>query len=254
MTEENQVQEPGKNGADLKKRMAELSVAEFMAAGEQYFAQGNYDEAIAISREYLAQRPDALSPRLFLGRCYLEKEMNGEAKAELERVVQAIEECLSVYKILSQVYLKEKDVDKALEALRKALFFSSLEEPSSKRITPLEMGLLQRGSPSAFVTPPIQAAEAQRQESSAETAPRKTPIQTDTLAEIYIKQGHLQRALSIYQEILAREPENSSWREKVETLKRKLEGEGMKEGKEKVLRRLQSWLGAVEKKTPSASA
>jgi predicted Zn-dependent protease len=254
MTEENQVKDPDKNVPDLQKPMAELSLAEFMAAGEQYFAQGKYDEAIAASREYLARRPDALSPRLFLGRCYLEKEMNGEAKAELESVVRSIEECLSVYKILSQVYLKEKDVDKALEALRKALFFSSAEEPSSKRITPLEMGLLQRDSPSAFVTPPIQVAEAQGSGPAAETALRKTPIQTDTLAEIYIKQGHLQKALSIYQEILAREPENASWREKVETLKGKLEGEGKKEGKEKVLRRLQSWLGAVEKKTPTAPA
>ncbi len=228
-------------------------LGEFMEAAEKYLEQGQYDEAIAMSREYLDRHPNALAPRLLLGRCFVEKEMTSEAKAELEKVVDGIEECLSVYRLLSQVYLKEKNVDKALEALRKALFFSSAEEPSSKRLTPLEMGLLKKSPNPPFVTPPIQMEEAAAQEASAAPAPRKTPIQTDTLAEIYIKQGHLHKALSIYQEILARDPENPAWQEKVQTLQRKLEGEGKKQGRERILNRLQLWLRTVEKNAAGTS-
>jgi len=254
MAEEDQNNKSITFEAGSNEPTATPGLAEFMEAAEKYLEQGQYDEAIARSREYLDQHPDALAPRLFLGRCFVEKEMNSEAKAELEKVVERIEECLSVYRLLSQVYLKEKNVDKALEALRKALFFSSAEEPSSKRITPLEMGILKKSPHPPFVTPPIQVEEATAQEASAAPTRPKTPIQTDTLAEIYVKQGHLHKGLSIYREILARDPENPAWQEKVETLQRKLEGEGKKQGREKTLSRLQSWLRMVEKKAAAQSS
>ena len=62
--------------------------------------------------------------------------MPAEAKIELEKVSTIIEECLPVYKLLSKVYVHErKDVDKALEAVRRALYFTS-QEVSRKKPTP----------------------------------------------------------------------------------------------------------------------
>ena len=232
----------------------ELSVSEFMQIGEQCMAIKDFEKGIALSRQYLERRPEALGPRLILGRCYLEKEMTAEAKAEFEKVVQCIEECLSVYKFLSQVYLKEGDVDRALEALRKALIFTSAEGIVSKKLTPLEMDLLRRGTSGAFVTPTIPAEKDRQAESAAEPISRKTPIQTDTLAEICIKQGHLEKALSIYEEILARDPGNPVWKEKVGALKKMLGREGKRPERKKVLGSLQSWLRVVEKKIPVPSA
>lgn len=252
MAEENP--SPVKSTEVLSEPTGKASgLSAFMEGVERYLAQGQYDAAIAMSRQYLDRHPDALAARLLLGRCFVEKDMTAEAKVELEKVVDGIEECLYVYRLLSQVYLKEKNVDKALEALRKALFFSSAEEPSFKRITPLEMGLFAKSSSPPFVTPPLQEEKAATQEPSTAPPPRKTPIQTDTLAEIYIKQGHLHKALSIYQEILARDPENPAWQEKVKTLKRKLEGKAKMQGRQKILARLQLWLRAVETKAAGGS-
>jgi tetratricopeptide (TPR) repeat protein len=264
MEEEKKEQEP--KGTGEKSLSWEFQPGDILQLAEAYRKDGLCDQAIAIIRSGLAKMPEPLSARLLLGRCYLEKEMIAEAKEELEAVVRGIEECLPVYKLLSQVYLREKNVDKALEALRKALFFTPAEEAPSPKLTPLEMNLLQRGSRPPFVTPPVQSQEPQgvifgetkqeppkaerpkeeKPKEEKEDGSRKTPIQTDTLAEIFIKQGHPSKALGIYQEILTREPENPEIRQKVEALQRKLENEGKAAQKEgKVIHRLQQWLDVV---------
>ncbi len=126
----------------------------FIQLAEALRVQGQYDEAIQACKEGLQKMPDALPGRLLLGRCYLEKGMFTQAREELELVAQVVEECLPVYKLLSKVYLEEKDVDKALEVLRKTLYFPAPEEGRSKQVTPLEMGLIHRGQRPPFSTPP----------------------------------------------------------------------------------------------------
>ena len=241
----------------------------FTQMAESLRLQGRTEEAIETLRKGLEKMPDSLPGRLLLGRCYLEKGMIPEAKVELEIVARGVEECLSVYKMLSQVYLEEKDVDKALEVLRKTLYFQTAEEAVARKVTPLEMGLLHRSPHPPFVTPPILAGhpasppppapapEPPRETSqprSEEEKPAKAGIETGTLAEIYLQQGHLDRALSVYQEILGREPENTGVREKYEALKKRIEKEKEAEGRKKVQGRLESWLEAVsstEKPGPS---
>jgi predicted Zn-dependent protease len=241
----------------------------FIQMAESLRLQGRAEEAIEILRKGLEKMPDALPGRLLLGRCYLEKGMISEARKELEIVARGVEECLPVYKMLSQVYLEEKDVDKALEVLRKTLYFQTAEEAVAKKVTPLEMGLLHSSHP-PFVTPPSPVSRpapppppaAPPQEPARETSPPvqegekggKAVIQTDTLAEIYIQQGHLDRALSVYQEILARDPENAGVKEKYGALKKRIEKENEAEGRKKVQARLESWLTVVssrEKPDPS---
>jgi cytochrome c-type biogenesis protein CcmH/NrfG len=75
-------------------------------------------------------------------------------------------------------------------------------------------------------------------------------IQTDTLAEIYIKQGHLDRALSVYQDILARDPQNAAAREKFESLKERMVEKEREESRQKVQARLEKWLTVVSSQDP----
>jgi hypothetical protein len=226
----------------------------FLPLAESLRLQGQYDEAIEILKGGLERKPDALPARLLLGRCYLEKGWIPQAKEELERVAREIEECFSVYRILSQVYLQAKDVDKALEALRKTLCFQAAEEGGSRKVTPLEMGLFHGSSRPPFATPsppPVAPDPPSREPSSRKPAAEeqekgaKGAIRTDTLAEIYTQQGHLDRALSVYLEILAREPENAAVREKCEALKRRMQGGRKAEVRRKVQEKLEKWLAVV---------
>jgi tetratricopeptide (TPR) repeat protein len=230
----------------------------FVQEAESLRLQKKYDQAIRTCQEGLKKTPEALFGRLILGRCYLESGRVPEARKELEKVAQAVEECLSVYKILAQVYLEEKNVDKALEALRKTLLFPEAGEGPSKKATPLEMGLLHRGgSRPPFATPPAFQMESPKAVEPVEikTPPEedtsaKVAIQTDTLAEIYIKQGHLDRALSVYQDILARDPQNAAARGKLEYLKERMVKKEREESRQKVQARLEKWLAVVSSRNP----
>ncbi|MDI6754693.1 MAG: tetratricopeptide repeat protein [Thermodesulfobacteriota bacterium] len=221
----------------------------FSQLAEAYRLQGRYDEAIDTCRKGLEKNPDALRGRLILGRCYLEKGMVAEAKGELEKVAEGIEECLSVYKLLSQVYLQEKNIDRALEVLRKALYFPPEEEKPKKGMTPLEMDLLQQKiKPALAPTPPDSQEDAAEERKSIAEKVAKKAIQTDTLAEIYIKQGHPEKALSIYKEILSRDPENIQVKEKYETLQKRLDMERRAASRQRVINRLEHWLTVVSSK------
>jgi predicted Zn-dependent protease len=226
----------------------------FVQEAESLRLQKKYDEAIRTCREGLKKNPEAISGRLTLGKCYLESGRIPEARKELEKVAQIVEECLSVYKILAQVYLEEKNVDKALEALRKTLLFPGAEEGATKKVTPLEKGLLHRGSHPPFATPPAFQMEPSKAAAPAQAEIKTTPeedpsakaaIQTDTLAEIYVKQGHLDRALSVYQDILARDPQNAAALEKLESLKERIQKKEREETRHKVQGRLEKWLTVV---------
>ncbi len=233
----------------------------FLQTAESLRLQGEYVQAIRILNEGLGKRPDCLPGRLLLGRCFLEHGMIPEAKVQLESVARVLEECLPVYKMLSQVYIQEKDVDRALEVLRKTLYFP--EEGGPKRMTPLELGLLQRSRP-PFAAPPIMTTGApsspppdpspKEKTDPAKEPEGKAPIHTDTLAEIYLKQGHLDRALSVYEEILTREPENTVIREKRDSLQKRVEKEnGRSEARKKVQAELEGWLSNLSsrKEPPS---
>jgi len=202
------------------------SAAEANAAiqlAERQRAQGRFDEAIESCRKGLGKMPGFLPGRLLLGICYLEKGMITEAKVELEKVAGEIEECFSVYESLTQVYRHEKNnLDKAFEVLQKSLYLRPVQEEV-----------------------PPKTPEAER--------PAQAPIQTDTLAEIYVKQGHLDKALSVYQEILAREPENTAVREKYEGLRKRLEEERKATSQQKIISQLEQWLAALSAREDSSS-
>ncbi|HSR14023.1 MAG TPA: tetratricopeptide repeat protein [Thermodesulfobacteriota bacterium] len=238
--------------------------------------EGNHDEAIRILTEGLKRAPDALRARLLLGKCYLEKGMAAEARGELEAVARVVEECLPVYKLLSQVYVQDKDVDRALDVLRKFLYFESAEEAIRRKASPLEFGMLKGPRPPFATPPPLQqgmearpaperqaspppepqkASEAKApltkapEKAEEEETAAKPPLQTDTLAEIYMKQGHLDRALSVFEDILRRDPGNTPVREKAEALKEKIaQKKRESENRDKVRGKLEKWVAALPSK------
>ena len=219
----------------------------FIQLAEAHRLQGRYDEAIHICREGLQKAPESLRGRLILGKCYFEKGMNAEAKRELEKVAERIEECLPVFKLLGQIYLQEKSGDPALYDARE-------EEKPKKGLSLPEMNLLRQKSERKSI--PV---EADTQEDFA--APKRTlpgdptpkVIQTDTLAEIYLKQGHLEKALSIYQEILTLEPGNTEVQGKYEILQRRLESQRKAASYRKVISKMERWLIAVAPPGTSSS-
>ena len=247
--EENQQNTGNKAGTPPEKTGGETTPVSFLQKAETLRGEGRYEEAIEACREGLRRNPEVLAGRLLLGRCYLEKGSMPEAREELEKVSQEIEACLPVYRYLSQIYLQAKEVDKALEVMRKTMYFTAPAQPEVKKTTPLEMGLLHRGKYPPFSVPPLAEQERKVREGAMEKEGREekegaAPFQTDTLAEIYLKQGRLDKALAVYQDILRREPENAGIRAKFEAL-RKETGMAPRAAGKKMQNKLEKWLTVV---------
>jgi predicted Zn-dependent protease len=255
-TMEKDFPDSGRSGFPEKKNGRPVNLPEFIQQAEAYRSQGRLDEAIETCRKGLEEMPDSLTGRMLLGRCYLEKERPPEAKKELEKVAREIEGCFPVYKLLSQVYLLEKNMDKALDALRKALFFSpggeSLKssEPFGEA-NPLQPALPMSTFPARIDLPPKTPED--RETPPEKEKVEKTVIPTDTLADIYIRQGIWEKALAVYEKILAREPENTLVRRKLEALKRKIKGETEAPSRQQVIERLERWLAVISAKTKEGS-
>ena len=253
MKEELQGRKDKEVGAQEVALAAGLKSSVFVQLAEAYRSQGRYEEAIATCQKGLEKMPDSVRGRLLLGRCYLEKSMIPQAQEELEKVAQEIEECFSVYKLLSLVYLHEKNPEKALEVLKKSLSLPPTEGSPRKPVSPLEKGLPHGEAKPPLATPRFDHPGRPRETGKPVGAEKPFPaaIRTDTLAEIYIKQGKLDRALSVYQEILTREPENTAVREKYGGLQKRMAEERKGVSQKKILNQLERWLSAVSSKAHS---
>ena len=153
MKEDLQGRKDKEVGAQEVALAAGLKSSVFVQLAEAYRSQGRYEEAIATCQKGLEKMPDSVRGRLLLGRCYLEKSMIPQAKEELEKVAREIEECFSVYKLLSLVYLHEKNPEKALEVLKKSLSLPPTEGSPRKPVSPLETGLPHGEAKSPLATP-----------------------------------------------------------------------------------------------------
>jgi hypothetical protein len=82
------------------------------------------------------------------------------------------------------------------------------------------------------------------------------PIATKTLAEIYLRQGHLQEAFEIYKTLAEKDPFDQEIQDKVEELREKLYPSLLSNftyplSKEEKLRHLEKWLANIQKRRGS---
>ncbi len=214
----------------------------FPELAEALQREGRVEEAIIICEQGLTVRPDNLKAHLILGGCYLQKGCLGEAREHLEKVREGIEECFSVYKLLSQVYLRDGDVEGAMASLKKTLTLPPAEDKARKKVTPLELDMWQKK-----IAPLISVLRKEDRESPMVPLAHET-FHTETMAQIYWKQGRKEKALEIYRELLARDPDNKNLREKYSSLVESLEEENKQVQKQKLIEHLENWLRVLSSK------
>ncbi|MEW6615923.1 MAG: hypothetical protein AB1401_10720 [Thermodesulfobacteriota bacterium] len=191
------------------------------------------DRVIQICLDRLKVNPGDWNARLSLGRLYFEKGMLKDAQRELEKVANVISNNVIIYKMLGEIYEKEGNIE---EAERFYHIFSAY------------------GSECSEIDVILNSEKTLLKEIEEKTN-GKIKISTNTIAEIYIKQGHLKRALEIYRVMLAADPENTAIREKIEGLMEKIKGsdstevdiplDSSKTGR--IITTLNKWLGNIER-------
>ncbi len=86
------------------------------------------------------------------------------------------------------------------------------------------------------IAPLFSAAKAEEDRESPLCPLAQETFQTETMAQIYWKQGRKEKALEIYRELLAREPENKDLRARFVSLTKSLEEEKKLAQRKKIIK------------------
>ncbi|MDY6854274.1 MAG: tetratricopeptide repeat protein [Thermodesulfobacteriota bacterium] len=195
------------------------------------------DKAIRVCVNKLKVNPQDWNARAFLGRCYLKKGMMQEARKELEEAVRVVSNNKVIFKLLADIYENEGRTKEAKWIYR---IYLSMDIEDSKTDSSLHSiktddPIKKEAKSDIKRKKPIKKEEKSKQETpesvikekqqakKEEKLKEKKRISTTTIADIYLKQGYMDKALSIYREILAKDPTNTEVQEKINSITHKKE-------------------------------
>lgn len=171
----------------------------FIPLSEIYRKLGRLEDAVGVCREGLTHYPENSVALVVLGRLFVEQEKWEEAEGVLEKAVALSPENLAGYRELVTVYQATGSHGSEREALKVLLNLNPNDEDARSRLAIVEEG---HGDAVAGIG---EASESQ-----------KVPeIETETLANLYLRQGYLERAAGIYKKLLKLDPQSPALQEKL---------------------------------------
>ena len=196
----------GKIGSYLQIITKDPSSTAFVPLAEAYRQIGLLDDALEAARFGTEMLPHFSPGFSTMGRILGQMGRLDESLSAYARALSIDRQSQAALVGLSRLHLVRGEREQARKILQQAKEFHPDDEKISDMLVALDLP-----RPWADIK---QASKAQEQSPSHESAPGE-PIATATLAEIYVKQGLLDKALEVYQGILAQSPENESARKRI---------------------------------------
>jgi len=240
---------------DLKARWdREPSSRAFMALSEEYRRLGRLAEAEKACREGLQRHPHYHSARVLLGRTLLEMDRLEESAAEFRAVLEVEPQNLLAGRLLAGIYRSQGHWEQALETFRGLQAFYPDDSEVRTQVYQLERGPgPASGDPSAIGG------------SGSFASPAEGALATNTLAEIYLRQGLVDRAIAVYENMLRADPDNQAVHHRMAEIVGMDPGNAkppaapglrpapatreraVQDPRRKAIRELQTWLIAIQK-------
>lgn len=186
--------------------------------------EGRLSEVVQECIKFLRVYPDDIRLRIILAESCLGIGFIGLAGAELEKVRSMIENLIPAYKLLAEIYAKQRRLTEAADTLKLYLAHCPGEPEALKllgEVEPADEAQLEVGGPTDDAVVAVDEKDA------------VSDLATPTIAELYYTQGRLSAAITIYEKVLNDKPDD------IESLKRLTELRGLAaeepnaEGKEK---------------------
>jgi tetratricopeptide (TPR) repeat protein len=207
----------------------------FAQLADAYRKAGRLDEAIRSCRSGLRDHPTYASARMVLGRALVEKGQLQEAEKELGIVLELSPGNVVAHRLLGDLAAAQGKRDEARERYETVLQLTPLDREVQEALARLkqEVPAPPRAAPGPPVPPPSEITAAATQTDgepeqpriSSEGAPENQAVPsptlglaTETLADLYAKQGFGDRAVEIYRELLRQDPARADLRQKLEQL------------------------------------
>jgi len=195
--------------------------------------ESNPQTVIDACKKMLDAFPEDIGIRSLLAETYFEEGSLDFAERETEEIVNQINKLSYIFKFQSEIFRRQNKLDDAIQSLKRYLAHNQGDQ---------------------------QAAELLAELSQPTEEPSALP--TSTLAELYYKQGELDEAIQVYEQVVADSPENGKSKLRLDELKGEKERQKAKtdraqlarERKLKLLGVLERWLAAVEQRKVAARA
>lgn len=193
--------------------------------------EGKTQTVINACQKVLEIFPDDIHIRRLLAETYFGEGSLDLAEKELEKIANQIRELSSIFKFQSEVFKRENKIDDAIRSMQLYLAHNESDQEAADLLADL--------SPS-------------KEEPSA--------LPTSTLAELYYKQGELDEAIKVYEQVIASSPDDEKAKHRLDELRGVKEGQegekevsrSVRERKLKLLGVLERWLAGVEQRKEAA--
>ena len=217
----------------------------FILIAEEYLKAGMADKAISILEDGLKLYPNYIGARVLLARTYMEQGLVDEALREFEKVVEVSPDNIFAHKRLVDLYRKMGRINDAIHSCRTILEFN----PKDKEASAILSDLLAEKEKSERPVASQKEAETSSHidfTSSWEITPpedaqyMEEEFLTETMADLYISQGNINKGKEIYKKLLENDPSN-------ESVKRKLQKLENGSHRDRQIARLETFLGKIRK-------
>lgn len=188
----------------------------FVPLSETYRQMGMLDDALQIARQGVAALPRYCPGHISLGRILAQRGDLSRAIVAFEAALEIERDNLTAIKGLAKVRMLNSQPDEALQILLRGATINPGDEGVRKMLASLGP-VHSRGA----VVPEASLPEEPPLEKTAEGE----PIATSTIAEIYVRQGLLKRAMKVYRDLLKVDPHNQDLRAKLVELKDRVEAQ-----------------------------
>jgi tetratricopeptide (TPR) repeat protein len=194
---------------ELKKKLEENPDSlVFAPLADAYRKQGSLNEAYEICKKGLRKHPTYTSAQVVLGRIYREQGKIGEASAELKKVLDVDPENIMAHSLLGSIYIEKSEYQAAIEEYQKVLTLNPDDEEAQVALKQaIEKAASEQQNPDKTFKKEATLSEIK--------TPVKESTATITIAELYLKQGHFDKAIEVFQELLANDPQNLMLRQKL---------------------------------------
>lgn len=177
----------------------------FVPLAEAFRQIGLLDDALAAARLGTQTLPNFSPGFATLGRVLCQMGRFDEAMSAYYQALAIDRQSLAALTGLARLHLIRGEREQARRVLGQAIEFHPEDEMLGNMM--LALDLPRPWATPAVVAPPVALEVSVAPEPVSEAA-GSAPIPTATLAEIYVKQGLLDQAIRVYEEILQAEPAN----------------------------------------------
>ena len=174
--------------------------AAFFPLASLLWEKGEVDRAENLLKSGLATYPNYAAAGVLLGEILISKDEHGQATRFISKALEIAPWNISGQRLLAECWRKKGDEEAAQVALRVAGMFGAEEVSAQSVMTDSDVD-----SP-----PPVVPEEG------------LDAVATPALAELYMAQGHLDKARDVYERLLESEPAKVEWNERLAAIREQI--------------------------------